>query len=101
MIQLARADLVRTGASSIQVIDGAYIGRGSKWKKPVPDVVATIGERRVAVECGYLANRNRLEELRAVGYEVVIHWPYLEFFDPSMMTPEPLVDSDFSDKPRI
>lgn len=87
LIEEARRKLVRSGATEIEVLDGLYTGRGSKWRAPVPDIICRMSGKKVAVECGYLANKDRFAQLKTAGYEVVIWWPYLEVFDSTMTLP--------------
>lgn len=75
----------RRGFEKVEVLDG----HNRAHRKPVPDVVALDGTKKVAVECGRMAGGRevRLEELTKAGYDVVIEFPYLECFDWSMTTP--------------
>ena len=88
LVEQARQYLVRQGASNIVVLDGVHTGRKSPYKKPIPDLIAVMDGKKVAVECGYLTGfEKRWKELKDAGYEIVIHFPYLECFDLSMNNP--------------
>lgn len=74
------------GAEDIEIWDG----RNRAHQAPVPDLVASLEGRRVAVECGTMVGGReaRIKQLHEVGYEIVIHLPYLECFNWSMSTPK-------------
>ena len=93
------------GIENIRVLDGVHTGRKSRWKKPLPDIIGEIRGKKVAVECGYLAHKDRFGELKAAGYEIIIHWPYLEVLDSTMTLPRNSIffgsRQSYRDKPSV
>lgn len=85
LIEQALDHLKKIGATNIKVLDQA-----GRHKAPIPDIVAIVDGKKVAVECGSLVGgpEKRFEQLKKAGYEIIVHFPRLENFDISMLAPQ-------------
>lgn len=94
--------LIRNGGKNVRVLDGVHTGKGSEYKSPLPDVVGELRGRKVAIECGWMSGgcAKRITQLKTAGYQIVIHWPYLECFDITMTLPSQRHDH-YRDKPSV